>query len=234
MVAALSASSMSRLSTSAAVTGCGRPRRAPEPARRVEIQDHPRVGRAGEHRRSGPGADDLRRERRAVVGEPARAGSGLDGGAEQHAIARAGGGIERVLHPGAGRRERVGGRAARRGSILLTSYKRDGTPVGTPVSIPFDGDRVFFRSYDKAWKTKRLRNNPQVDVAPSTLRGEPTGPAIQVRASLLVGAQAGIAAKALARRHRVLHSVVVPLAHRLVRYETMHYELHRPTSGPNP
>jgi hypothetical protein len=119
-------------------------------------------------------------------------------------------------------------------TILLTSYKRDGTPVGTPVSIAFDGDRVFFRSYDKAWKTKRLRNNPQVDVAPSTLRGEPTGPAIQARASLLVGAQAGIAAKALARRHRVLHSVVVPLAHRLMRYKTMHYELHRPTSGPNP
>ena len=35
-------------------------------------------------------------------------------------------------------------------TILLTTYKRDGTPVGTPVSIAFDGDRAFFRSYDKA------------------------------------------------------------------------------------
>lgn len=57
-------------------------------------------------------------------------------------------------------------------TILLTSYKRDGTPIGTPVSVAFDGDRAFFRSYDKAWKTKRVRNNPQVEVAPSTLRGE--------------------------------------------------------------
>ena len=43
------------------------------------------------------------------------------------------------------------------GTILLTTYKRDGTPVPTPVSIAFDGDRAFFRSYDQAWKTKRLR-----------------------------------------------------------------------------
>ena len=28
---------------------------------------------------------------------------------------------------------------------LLTTYKRDGTPVGTPVSIAFEGDRAFFR-----------------------------------------------------------------------------------------
>jgi len=42
-------------------------------------------------------------------------------------------------------------------TILLTTYKRDGTAVGTPVSIAFDGDRAFFRSYDKAWKTKPHR-----------------------------------------------------------------------------
>ncbi|HET7243963.1 MAG TPA: PPOX class F420-dependent oxidoreductase, partial [Streptosporangiaceae bacterium] len=61
-------------------------------------------------------------------------------------------------------------------TILLTTYKRDGTPVATPVSIAFAGHRAFFRSYDKAWKTKRLRNNPEVEVAASTLRGEPSGP----------------------------------------------------------
>ena len=37
-------------------------------------------------------------------------------------------------------------------TVLLTTYKRDGTPVDTAVSIAFDGDRAFFRSYDKAWK----------------------------------------------------------------------------------
>jgi hypothetical protein len=110
-------------------------------------------------------------------------------------------------------------------TILLTTYKRDGTAVGTPVSIAFDGDRAFFRSYHKAWKTRRLRNNPRVQVAPATLRGRPTGPPIRARAVLLEGEQARLAAEALARRHRLLQAVLVPLAHRLMRYQTMHYEL---------
>src|SRR5580658_3005561 len=85
-------------------------------------------------------------------------------------------------------------------TILLTTYKRDGTAVDTPVSIAFDGDRAFFRSYDKAWKTKRLRHNPRVQAAPSTFRGKPAGPAIPARATLLEGEQARVAARALARR----------------------------------
>jgi hypothetical protein len=52
-------------------------------------------------------------------------------------------------------------------TILLTTYKRDGSPVATPVSIAFEGDRAFFRSYDKAWKSKRLRNDPRVAIAPA-------------------------------------------------------------------
>jgi hypothetical protein len=105
-------------------------------------------------------------------------------------------------------------------TILLTTYKRDGTPVPTPVSIAFEDDRAFFRSYDKAWKTKRLHNNPSVEVAPATLRGKPTGPPIRARATLATGEQART------RRHRVLQGIVVPLAHRVMRYKTMHYEPH--------
>jgi len=110
-------------------------------------------------------------------------------------------------------------------TILLTTYKRDGTPVATPVSIAFEGDRAFFRSYDKAWKTRRLRRNPAVQAAPATLRGQPTGPAVSARAILLDGEQAHVAARALARRHRILQAILVPAAHRLMRYRTMHYEL---------
>ena len=93
------------------------------------------------------------------------------------------------------------------------------------MSVAFDGERAFFRSYDKAWKTKRLRRNPAVLAAPATLRGKPTGPAIQARATLLDGEQARVAARALARRHRILQAILVPAAHRLMRYRTMHYEL---------
>ncbi|MGZ4273813.1 MAG: PPOX class F420-dependent oxidoreductase [Solirubrobacteraceae bacterium] len=117
-------------------------------------------------------------------------------------------------------------------TILLTTYKRDGSPVDTPVSIAFDGDRAFFRSYDKAWKTKRLSRNPDVKAAPATVKGTPTGPPIDARATLLDGDQARVAARALARRHRLLQALAVPMLHRLMRYRTMHYELH--ASGGDP
>ena len=57
------------------------------------------------------------------------------------------------------------------------------------------------------------------------LVGKPTGPAIPARATLLDGEQAHVAARALARRHRILQAILVPAAHRLMRYRTMHYEL---------
>jgi PPOX class probable F420-dependent enzyme len=110
-------------------------------------------------------------------------------------------------------------------TILLTTYKRDGTPVPTPVSVAFVGERAFFRTYDKAWKAKRLARNPEVGVAPSTVNGKPTGPPIPARARLLSDADARLAAKALAGRHRFLQAILVPLFHRLKRYRTMHYEL---------
>jgi hypothetical protein len=115
-------------------------------------------------------------------------------------------------------------------TIQLTTYKRDGTPVATPVSIAFDGSRAFFRTYDQAWKAKRLRRNPQVQIAPATLLGKVTGPAIPAQATLLDGEDARLAARTLARRHRVLHAVLVPLAHRMKHYRTLHYEL-RPPPG---
>ena len=110
-------------------------------------------------------------------------------------------------------------------TIQLTTYKRDGTPVPTPVSIAFDGDRAFFLTWHTAWKVRRLRNNSRVEVAPSTLRGEPTGDSISARATLLSGAEARRAARALGERHRVLHAISVPLMHRLKRVRTLHYEL---------
>jgi uncharacterized protein len=110
-------------------------------------------------------------------------------------------------------------------TILLTTYKRDGTPVSTPVSIAFADGRAFFRSWHKAWKTKRLARDPRVEAAPCTLRGEPAGPAIRARATLLRGEDARIARRALGRRHPILQAVLVPLTHRLMRYRTMHYEL---------
>ena len=110
-------------------------------------------------------------------------------------------------------------------TILLTTFKRDGTPVGTAVNIAVEGDRAFVRTYDAAWKAKRIRNNPEVEIAPSTMKGKPTGPAIHARARLLTGQEAVHAARALAGKYRLLHGVLVPFMHRMRHYQTLHYEL---------
>jgi PPOX class probable F420-dependent enzyme len=110
-------------------------------------------------------------------------------------------------------------------AVLLTSYRRDGTPVGTPVNIAVHGDRGFVRSPGTGWKVKRMRNDPRVEIAPCTFRGRPTGPSVPAVARRLEGDEARSAARALGRRHPVLQGILVPLAHRLLRCGTAHYEL---------
>ena len=110
-------------------------------------------------------------------------------------------------------------------AVLVTTYRRDGTAVATPVNLAVVGDRAYFRSYSKAWKTKRLALDPRVEVAPSTVRGRATGPAVAGTARLLEGEQEAVARSALARRHPVFQRFVIPAAHRLAGYETLHYEV---------
>lgn len=107
-------------------------------------------------------------------------------------------------------------------TVLLTSFKRDGTGVGTPVHIAFDGPAAYVRTYDKAWKCRRIRRNPDITLAPSTVRGTPTGPAIEATARIVDGDEAATAANALARKYPILHGTLIPRVHRLRGYRTMH------------
>jgi uncharacterized protein len=122
----------------------------------------------------------------------------------------------------------------RQRTILLQTRKRDGRWVPTPVSIAVRGDRAYIRTYAKAGKSKRLRNFPEVRLCPATFRGVPTGALASARARRLSGGESRAAAKLLARKYPLLHGVFVPLAHRLMRTQTLHYELTavKPVQGP--
>ena len=110
-------------------------------------------------------------------------------------------------------------------TVRLTTYRRDGRPVGTAVSIAVDGRRAYVRTFESAGKFKRIRHNPLVEVAPSTLRGEATGPAIRARVRVLAGDEAERARRLIVRKHPLLHGVLVPLGHRLTGKKTVHLEL---------
>jgi hypothetical protein len=55
--------------------------------------------------------------------------------------------------------------------ILLTTYKRDGTPVATPVWIAGAGDGYVFTTGAATWKARRLRRDPRVQVQVCDMRG---------------------------------------------------------------
>jgi PPOX class probable F420-dependent enzyme len=110
-------------------------------------------------------------------------------------------------------------------AAALTTYKRDGTPVGTAINIAVEGDRAYFRTPSRTWKVKRLRNNPNVEIAPSDARGNPTGPAVRATARLLSGDEAKHAGELIDRKYRITQRYGVRILHRLLRWQTLHYEL---------
>jgi PPOX class probable F420-dependent enzyme len=115
--------------------------------------------------------------------------------------------------------------------VLLETRRRDGSWVATPVSLVTEGARSYFRSYDAAGKAKRMRNYPDVRVAPCTLRGRPLGPSVAARVRPLDGAEAEQVRRMLARRFPVLHGRLVPWIHHLKGWTTLHYELELPAGG---
>ena len=59
--------------------------------------------------------------------------------------------------------------------LLVTSYRKDGTPVATPVWVVRDGDTLGVQSQADSWKVKRIRARGDILVGPCDLRGNPTG-----------------------------------------------------------
>jgi uncharacterized protein len=62
--------------------------------------------------------------------------------------------------------------------IDLVTYRKSGSPVHTPVWFAEHDGKLYVMTRDDSGKAKRIRNNPRVEVAPSTMRGKRTGPGI--------------------------------------------------------
>lgn len=75
------------------------------------------------------------------------------------------------------------------GVALLTTYRRDGSGVGTPVNVRIKDGKAYFMTRARTAKAKRLARNPEVTLAPSTPTGKPTGPSVRGRARRLDGTE---------------------------------------------
>ncbi|MBF9129535.1 PPOX class F420-dependent oxidoreductase [Plantactinospora sp. S1510] len=87
--------------------------------------------------------------------------------------------------------------------VSLTTYRRDGTGVPTPVWHVLDGGELFVVSEAAAWKVKRIRNNSHVAVTVCNIRGTiaPGAPSAQGTARLLDEAETAVARRLLARKY---------------------------------
>jgi PPOX class probable F420-dependent enzyme len=74
---------------------------------------------------------------------------------------------------------------ARRRCLSLTTYRRDGTPVASPVWFVTDRGEVRVWTESSSGKLKRLRHNPTCTIAPCTILGRVTGDAIYGHARIL-------------------------------------------------
>lgn len=59
--------------------------------------------------------------------------------------------------------------------VLLTTYKKDGSAVATPVWAALDDSRLYVWTETEAWKVKRLRRNPELTLQPCSVSGKPRG-----------------------------------------------------------
>jgi PPOX class probable F420-dependent enzyme len=94
--------------------------------------------------------------------------------------------------------------------ILLTTYKKDGTAVPTPVWVSSAGSKLFVLTDADAGKIKRIRNRAHVVIAPCDARGSSQGAAVDASARVIDdpaqladivrrhGAKYGLAYKAMA------------------------------------
>jgi len=68
--------------------------------------------------------------------------------------------------------------------LSLTTFRRNGMPVATPVWLAPDGDDLVVITGADSGKAKRLRNNPAVLLAPCDSRGRLKGSQIDGQALL--------------------------------------------------
>ena len=93
-------------------------------------------------------------------------------------------------------------------TVSLVTFRKDGTPVATPVTPVMIDGKLYTITVAASWKVKRLRRDARVRVAPCTLRGRVTGEYREGTAMILGGTPAQDRVRAaMARRFGLLGKI---------------------------
>ncbi|MEU1011270.1 PPOX class F420-dependent oxidoreductase [Streptomyces sp. NPDC005890] len=88
--------------------------------------------------------------------------------------------------------------------LLVTSYRKNGTPVATPVWVIRDGGALGVWTVADSWKVKRIRRRPDVLVGPCDVRGNPTGDQTPATAEITDAATTARYRKLIARKYGII------------------------------
>ncbi|MEU7851309.1 PPOX class F420-dependent oxidoreductase [Micromonospora parva] len=88
--------------------------------------------------------------------------------------------------------------------ILLTTFRKDGRAVPTPVWAVRDGDALAVWTRADSGKVKRIRRNGDVTVAPCDVRGRPHGAEVSAHATIYGGGDTGRVRDLLKHKYRLI------------------------------
>jgi uncharacterized protein len=108
--------------------------------------------------------------------------------------------------PQAGSLRSFGGRY-----LSLTSYRRDGAPVATPVWFVEDNGDLLVQTDAASGKVKRIRRNPAVHVALCTASGRLLGPQVAATAVLLDQSETSRVERLIEQKYRFDALIIRPL-----------------------
>jgi uncharacterized protein len=87
--------------------------------------------------------------------------------------------------------------------LSLTSLRRDGTGVATPVWFVEAGGRLLVETDAASYKVRRIRRDPRVTIAPCTATGRLRGTQVPAWAELLPDTEVARVEQLMARKYRV-------------------------------
>jgi PPOX class probable F420-dependent enzyme len=85
--------------------------------------------------------------------------------------------------------------------VSLTTFRKSGHAVVTPVWFAEQDEKLYVMTRSDSGKYKRIRNNPQIKVAPCTMRGKVAGSEFSGTARVLPPEDWPEAKKALHRKY---------------------------------
>jgi uncharacterized protein len=85
--------------------------------------------------------------------------------------------------------------------VSLTTFRKNGAGVATPVWFGEDAGKLYVMTGSDMGKAKRIRNNPQVRVAPCTIRGKVTGAEFPATARILPSEEQAHARQTINRKY---------------------------------